>query len=635
MYLLMRQWGSSKTAGIFSGIVFMFSGYMVSVINLLASLASAIWFPVVLLFFDRYLKSKRFKDLIFLSIFLSFMFLGGEPIILYITILILFIISLVKKSIKGFILSLILFLGIIGFQALPFLELILHSTRLNLEYSEASMWSFPIYGLTDFLIPFFSETDFLFKNYWTRQSWLLVYYIGLGSILFSLVACLFDVSKKRVFIFFLLIVGLLISMGRNLFLYPLMYRFLPGFGLSRYPIKFFFLVAFSIAILAGIGIDSYKRNLKYGGFARILLFLGLVASFLYLILELNLKEMSRPESISEFIFVNLFNLKRQLGLFSLLSLLFFLGLKGRKNFILGMIVFISTVDLFTTNQNLYINQKSADFLRPSENIEFIRSKSGLFRIFTSPLTSSQNTFVPERDYIAGMENLKERFVSNRMMSFGIYDANGYGSIYRKRHQRLVESIMKQRLPDESNLLSLLNVRYVISPKVFEAEGFKLVKEGGAANIYENLKYLPRAFLAEEAVILKDEKEILKQLMSKGFDPRKKVIIEEVGGRSSEVEASPFASEYAEVVKYEPEEVIIEAEVNSPKFLVLSDSFYPGWKVYVDGKIDKIYRAYYILRAVYLKQGIHKIRFIYSPFSFKIGVVITLVTIVIIILSLFK
>jgi len=61
------------------------------------------------------------------------------------------------------------------------------------------------------------------------------------------------------------------------------------------------------------------------------------------------------------------------------------------------------------------------------------------------------------------------------------------------------------------------------------------------------------------------------------------------------------------------------------FLILSDVYYPGWKVYVDGIEEKIYRADYLLRAVHLPPGFHQVRFVYDPMSFKVGLWIILST----------
>ncbi|PIY84748.1 MAG: hypothetical protein COY77_00925, partial [Candidatus Omnitrophica bacterium CG_4_10_14_0_8_um_filter_43_18] len=57
-----------------------------------------------------------------------------------------------------------------------------------------------------------------------------------------------------------------------------------------------------------------------------------------------------------------------------------------------------------------------------------------------------------------------------------------------------------------------------------------------------------------------------------------------------------------------------------------------WKAIVDGKYQKIIRADYILRAVYLTPGSHHVEFIYSPMSFKLGIIISLLTLLIILTS---
>jgi uncharacterized membrane protein YfhO len=66
---------------------------------------------------------------------------------------------------------------------------------------------------------------------------------------------------------------------------------------------------------------------------------------------------------------------------------------------------------------------------------------------------------------------------------------------------------------------------------------------------------------------------------------------------------------------------VTAEENS--LLVLSDTYYPGWKAFVDGKGTNIYRADYTFRAVPLNAGTHRVRFVYDPMSFKLGAGVTI------------
>jgi uncharacterized membrane protein YfhO len=57
-------------------------------------------------------------------------------------------------------------------------------------------------------------------------------------------------------------------------------------------------------------------------------------------------------------------------------------------------------------------------------------------------------------------------------------------------------------------------------------------------------------------------------------------------------------------------------------LVLSDTYYPGWKVFVDGSPEKIYQANYTFRAVPLRAGTYQVKFVYDPMSFKLGAGVT-------------
>ncbi|MGI0014157.1 MAG: YfhO family protein, partial [Nitrososphaera sp.] len=82
-----------------------------------------------------------------------------------------------------------------------------------------------------------------------------------------------------------------------------------------------------------------------------------------------------------------------------------------------------------------------------------------------------------------------------------------------------------------------------------------------------------------------------------------------------------------VIDYNPTSILIEALTDRDGFLFLNEIHYPGWKAYVDGQEQPIFKANSIFRAVYLKAGNHKVTFKFQPASFYIGAVITFVTIV--------
>ena len=60
---------------------------------------------------------------------------------------------------------------------------------------------------------------------------------------------------------------------------------------------------------------------------------------------------------------------------------------------------------------------------------------------------------------------------------------------------------------------------------------------------------------------------------------------------------------ARIVAEIPERLEVETEAGAPAYLVVSDSFDPGWSATVDGRDGAaIYPAYCAFRAVYLPQG---------------------------------
>jgi uncharacterized membrane protein YfhO len=53
-------------------------------------------------------------------------------------------------------------------------------------------------------------------------------------------------------------------------------------------------------------------------------------------------------------------------------------------------------------------------------------------------------------------------------------------------------------------------------------------------------------------------------------------------------------------------------------LVLSDTYYPGWKAYVDGKTVSIHEVNFVMRGILVPVGAHEIEFRYRPGSFYAG-----------------
>jgi hypothetical protein len=156
------------------------------------------------------------------------------------------------------------------------------------------------------------------------------------------------------------------------------------------------------------------------------------------------------------------------------------------------------------------------------------------------------------------------------------------------------------------------------------------------NTYQNQTCLPRAFVVHDFEVIQDEEALLQELAGEDFDPGRTVLLEETPREVAGEELplmQPHEEERVDFVSYTPNEVTLEAEVAASGFLILADSFYPGWKAYVDGKETKVYVADYILRSVYLEAGRHVVRFAFEPLSFAWGAAISIMTLAIVSLLL--
>ncbi|HEX7555342.1 MAG TPA: YfhO family protein, partial [Leptolinea sp.] len=76
-------------------------------------------------------------------------------------------------------------------------------------------------------------------------------------------------------------------------------------------------------------------------------------------------------------------------------------------------------------------------------------------------------------------------------------------------------------------------------------------------------------------------------------------------------------------------------INSPAWLFVADSWYPGWQAKVDGVTTDLYRADYLFMAVPIPAGDHTVEIVYRPISFLIGSILSLIgAIILLIMSIF-
>jgi hypothetical protein len=156
--------------------------------------------------------------------------------------------------------------------------------------------------------------------------------------------------------------------------------------------------------------------------------------------------------------------------------------------------------------------------------------------------------------------------------------------------------------------------------------FELVYDD-EVRIYENLHAFPRAFVLHRVEEVADDEAALARMQQQDFDPAGFAVVE--GPIPSDVReelAGAPESDRSQVTitQYEDNRVELLARMENAGLVLLTDTYYPGWKVYVDGKRAEIYPTDHLFRGVFVSEGEHKIEFVYDPTSFKLGVAISVV-----------
>jgi uncharacterized membrane protein YfhO len=161
--------------------------------------------------------------------------------------------------------------------------------------------------------------------------------------------------------------------------------------------------------------------------------------------------------------------------------------------------------------------------------------------------------------------------------------------------------------------------------VQHAQSLPIVYHDQNATIYENLMAFPRAFLVNHVVVVRNEEEAVLKTRDLGWGTRETVVLEEASSAQlvpAGASKPRTAAGSVEIERYSQSEVVIRVGSSRPSFLVLTDTFYPGWKAYVDGKPGTIYQAYGVVRAVFITPDSREVVFRYEPDSFRVGSAVT-------------
>ena len=685
-YVMARGLRMSRVGALIMALAFSLSGYMMAQLTNLPIMTGSVWLPLVFFLFVKTLETRSLSYAILCGGAIALQVFASHPQVVFYTLLALGAYGafwlyglwrdaettpLAKRKGTAVLLSLMALAVAAGLllaavQIAPTWELKALSLRATgLSHGMMTVFSLPPYHPLTFLFPGIHGNPVIgFKGEGLFEE--LHGYVGILPLMLVPWAWLKRKYDRNV-TFFALLAGfsLLLALGRYTPLYGLLVH-VPGFNFFRVPARWLLTVTFSLSVLAGYGYDALVgdraglESSRFSSFWRILGWLNLAFSLMLLTgVAFGQQVAQRLETLGTglvpeqwlgrililvrgLIRLPLIQLSDNPGmtLASLNPVLLFVFFSNAGFLLICLwnkrrikapafqilLVGLIVVDLLLAGGTA-INpvREGSYYARQTGSTSFLQQNLGLYRVFS-----------------LGREDMVEYLLEDMATAYGLYSAQGHVSqLALRRYEVFLEA-----LGESETLRNLAGVKYALVEKGTELPGYTSAYTGGGHEVYENESVLPRAFVVYEVEVIPLEQAVLSRLLSEGFDPGRSVILEEEplpvqdqGDRLAAKAESPGSvpstgDVYLPLVSrnwppspnialYSPHKVVIETELQADGFLVLTDTYYPGWQVFVDGREDRIYQADYLFRAVPLRQGKHTVEFRYSPPSFRTGLAVSM------------
>jgi hypothetical protein len=441
-------------------------------------------------------------------------------------------------------------------------------------------------------------------------------FIGVAYFVLGLAGLILGKNRKtKAALVTLVIVGTVVSWGGYTPVFSVLYRVIPIFRKLRAPHMAAFVTTSCVALASGMGFDALFTAKQGSKLKKAKIFLA-AASGLFLVFLLVAGPVSQALQSSWWTRNGVSDLSgfgtvvaRRASLLSADFLRGFLvtGLVSAMAFSAGkyrcrpwvfavLILVISSVELVPFNRSfqVYLPATTIESLYPDAPL--LREMAGDGRVFPG---------------------------GNDLIPLEIRSVYGYHAAKPAATDRLMALV---RTASPWVLRQTGMTAYAASEGAATWEQFRPVLAEGIPGYPENP--MPRAFIPESVVPGSVEQGY--EAVESGLVPESVSIVTDAAVELTGVTGT------ADILIDLPELVQIETSSSADGFLVLADSWYPEWKVTVDGNPVSLYRANGWMRGVEIPQGRHTVEFAYSNGNVVLGGIIsTSALLFIVILFLFS
>ena len=400
------------------------------------------------------------------------------------------------------------------------------------------------------------------------------------------------------------IITTLFAFGRGFGVFDLFFALVPGMGLFRVPSRVLFLTTLATSVLAGLGVEAVGRNHGSGttrGTRKLVRSYGL-ATVAILIVSVSTGTLGRVVFDPRFL---LAYLGSGIGIFVVARY------PRQRKLVAITLGSLAVVETVLYGVALIHTAPPSRFLGPDPVGMAIASHRPdvPFRI------RARDAFYGDaRAFAIGLEK------TNLNDSFQIgFAADLYERLYPMFGEPTPPRFPRRFRPDlQADILDRMNVRFLVSDRDDSRFGWPVVASGewGEAKftIRENPDPLPRAYVVPHAIKLEDGPGVPDHFLD--HPARESVILSQDVPHLPEAR-QPFTP--AEYVSTNVDRVEVRVVTSKPGFLVVADTWMPGWSAELDGEPATVYRGNRAQRVVVLPAaGRHRIVMMYAPPGLRLG-----------------
>ncbi len=626
-----KSLGLGTLAQTVSGLDFSLSGYLVARSSFFSMVWTAAWLPWILYAATEIARRNKPQFSFKLLIFISFQLLAGHAQLTWYSLLLsgiwIVFYSWSGHGPKRSVVNGLLYLGTIlaagvlaSIQLIPTAEYLLQSQRsAAVDYELGMTYSFwPWRLLTSISPDFFGNpgagTYFGYATYWEDAA-----YIGLIPLLLAVstlagllpkARAAVSANRRIVVAFFWLValVGLLLALGKNTPIFPFLYQYVPTFGMFNAPARWMIWFVMALSVLAGVGAEDWKAPVgralrRY----RMLLVISLAITFGAGLTWIVLRNV-RLTFIQAVAVVGVWGI---VFCFLTLKMPKDEHLKVRWLYIAAGAI---AADLVIAQWSL-IPVVDATFYSPVKSAVDPPGDSRVYLSYSDEYTLKFSRFFRIADYnpLEDWNDMWDVLLPNMNLLAKVPYINNFDPLLSGRYANLINYLDQLAPSQRGDYLQLLNVGTIETLDPSVPAGIKLEPVAGAG----------RFQWAACQVNAPDEQGAWHEFIANIHALSQGTVIIE-GAASGAAAACPAQGKYQiQVMQSEPQRSLVQLTTDQDGWLVMADSWYPGWEAIVDGKAVKIYQADYLLRAIPIQKGSHLVEIVYRPTSFYVGAILSL------------